>query len=181
MDTSTLPPGKFRLVVTYFEMHAPPAKPLRPAPEGLRIERVHQVPIHFYRYLHGTVGQACVWWERRDQTDAQLVSELHSDVYRLYVPYLDGAPAGLMECRETAPQEIQLNYFGIFREHWGRGLGGYLLRWLAETLFAEGVTRFWLHTCNLDSANAIPAYRAAGFTQYDEKVSIIDDPRLRKA
>ena len=39
-------------------------------------------------------------------------------------------------------------------------------------------TRFWLHTCNLDSPQALPFYIRSGFRPYRYAVEIQEDPRL---
>jgi GNAT superfamily N-acetyltransferase len=169
---------KVELVTTYLEMLAPPTRAkTRVAPEGLEIARFEHVPIHFYRYLYNTLSEPWVWWERKRQTDAQIAAELHSPQFDFYVPYLRKLPIGMMELDNRAFPEVQLNYFGLFPEHCGQGIGGYLLDWLADEVWKRGATRYWVHTCSFDSPRAIPAYQRAGFTVYDVVHEWVDDPK----
>ena len=54
---------------------------------------------------------------------------------------------------------------GSSSEFIGRGLGKAMLTRAAEEAWALAPTRVWLHTCTLDSPQALPNYRARGFEQ----------------
>jgi len=168
---------KVEMTVTYLEMRQPPTRnKARPRPENLVVSHIIEPPLDFYRYLHDVVGRD-MWFERRQFTDAQLRETVYCSTVEVWVPFLDGAPAGLIEFDFASLPHVELVYFGITAEHIGKGIGGYLLDWSADYVWARGAGRFWLHTCNFDHANAIPAYRRAGFEVYDTVVSMIDDPR----
>ncbi len=173
------PKPKVQLVTTYLEMVAPPKREkIRPKPDGLEIVHLPKVPIHFYRYLYNTLSEPWVWWERKRQTDDEIRAEVHSPGFSFHVPYLDHLPFGMIELDNRRFPEVQFNYFGIFPEYCGQGLGGYLLDWTVDHVFAQGATRFWVHTCNFDSPNAIPAYQRAGFVIYDVITEWVDDPKV---
>lgn len=168
---------RLELITWHYEMFAPPPGPPRPAPDGLEIVHVPRIPIHFYRYLYETIGKPWCWWERRRQSDAEIAAEVHRPDFEVHVPYVDMLPMGLVEIDKRRWPEAQLNYFGIFDEYTRRGIGGHLLDWSARRMFGAGATRYWLHTCSLDSPNAVHAYERAGFQRFDTVVSTIDDPR----
>ena len=53
------------------------------------------------------------------------------------------------------------------------GVGGWSFRVLRHDIHPEsdeawalGASRVWLHTCTLDSPNALPNYKARGFDEY---------------
>ena len=44
--------------------------------------------------------------------------------------------------------------------------------------FRAPIERLWLHTCNLDSPQALGFYRRSGFVPYRFALDLIPDPRL---
>ena len=61
---------------------------------------------------------------------------------------------------------VEIAYFGLRPEFFGRGIGKAMLTRAAEEAWSLGATRVWLHTCTLDSAHALPNYLARGFTEF---------------
>ncbi len=60
-------------LVTYLEMTAPPATPLRSAPRaGLEVRLARRSTVSFYRYLYGTIGADWTWVVRRLLADGEL-------------------------------------------------------------------------------------------------------------
>jgi GNAT superfamily N-acetyltransferase len=170
---------QYELTTWYYEMFAPPAREhVRPVPAGLEIIHQPEADLPLYRAIYETIGKPWCWWERRRQTDEEIAAEIHAPNYELYFPQVDGVPMGMVEFDKRQWPGVQLNYFGIFDEFTGRGIGGYLLDWSVDHVFAAGATRYWLHTCSLDSPNACLAYERAGFQCYDTVVTMMDDPRV---
>lgn len=177
-EEKVIPQGKVELITWHLEMFAPPQRDkVRSKPEGLEIFQIKETPIHFYRYLYTTIGSPWVWWERRIQSDEVIKQELHDPKFDFYVPYLNHVPIGMVELNCRAFPEVQLNYYGLVPEYCGLGIGGYLLDWMTDLVFAKGTKRFWVHTCSLDSPNALPAYQKAGFKLYNTVTEIVDNPR----
>lgn len=174
-----LPPGKVALVTTYLEMHAPPARPPVALPEGMSVVAVKRIPLHYYRYLYHQIGAKWGWWERKNQSDAEVLADLHDPGFRVFVAHFDGAPGGLVELNARDPVDIQLNYFGLFPEFCGQGHGRRLLDWSIDHVWSHTPRprRYWLHTCSFDSPAALPTYQGAGFVVCDVKREIVDDPR----
>lgn len=174
-----LSPGKVALTTWFLEMFAPPVRAQRRVkPAGLEIPRLSRPPIHFYRYIYTMVGSPWVWWERRIQSDETIMQEIHDPKFEFFVPYLNHIPIGMVELNKRGFPEVQLNYFGLIPEYCGQGIGGFLLEWMTDRVFESGAKRFWVHTCSLDSPNALPAYQNAGFSLYGTQTEMIDDPRL---
>ena len=51
----------------------------------------------------------------------------------------------------------------------GQGLGKWFLQWTINKAWSYQPRRFWLHTCTLDHAAALPTYKKAGFVQFKEE------------
>ncbi len=158
---------KILLTTWYLELfNVPEREPRNINIDGFHIEKIEKPPIHFYRYLYDTIGSPWTWWERKLQSDEQVLEDIHHPKVELYVPYIHYLPIGMVELDFREFPEVQLAYFGIFPEYYGRGIGIYLLDWSSRLVFERGAKRYWLHTCSLDSPNALPVYQKAGFTIY---------------
>ena len=57
---------------------------------------------------------------------------------------------------------FEIAYFGIFKEFFGRKMGGYLLSYAIKNSFYQGAKKVWVHTCTLDHPNALKNYLARG-------------------
>ena len=70
-------------------------------------------------------------------------------------------------------KEVEIAYFGILEEYFGKKCGGYLLSEAIKKLFEQGMSRVWLHTCSLDHKNAIKNYLARGMQVFkSEKINV---------
>jgi GNAT superfamily N-acetyltransferase len=96
----------------------------------------------------------------------------------VHVLWVDGSPAGYAELDLRQPPDIELAYFGLMPEYFGRGLGKLFLSWTIDEAFRRNTPRFWVHTCTLDHPAALNAYRRVGFTAYKRAVERFPDPRL---
>ena len=47
-----------------------------------------------------------------------------------------------------------------------------------RTAWARPISRFHLHTCTLDSPQALSFYIRSGFAPFKRQVEVADDPRL---
>jgi len=79
---------------------------------------------------------------------------------------VDGESGGYFELYRHADESVEIDYFGLTPTFIGRGLGGLLLTRAVREAWALGARRVWLHTCTLDSPNALPGYQARGFRPY---------------
>lgn len=165
-------------VTTRYLEQTVPSRPSPPPtlPSGLRIDRVVSPTLSYYRYLFNTIGERWHWAERRMQSDAEVRAIIESPTFLLYVPMVEGNPAGMVEFLGDEHPEYQLKYFGLLPEFIGRGYGLATLQWAVHAVFAQGAARIWLHTCTQDSPNALPVYERAGFTVYEEKEHTVPDP-----
>lgn len=87
----------------------------------------------------------------------------------LHVLHVDGPPAGFAELDRRQPHEIELVQFGLMPEFIGQGLGKWFLQWTIDKAWSYDPKRFWLHTCTLDHAAALPNYLKAGFVQFKQE------------
>lgn len=169
---------KLEMIITYLEMTGPPTSPTPPAPPvKLALLRAENPTVSFYRYLYNTVGEAWMWYERRQMSDEELAAIIRCPKVEIYVLYVHGVPAGYAELDLRNKQDINLAKFGMIPEFSGRGLGRYLLRWTIDQAWTKEPGRLLVDTCNFDDPRALITYQRAGFTPYRQETILIDDPR----
>jgi len=79
---------------------------------------------------------------------------------------VNGESAGYFELQRHDDDSVEIAYFGLIERFIGRGLGGLMLTRAVAEAWEMGAERVWLHTCTLDSPNALPGYKARGFRPY---------------
>lgn len=157
------------VTVYYLEMLAPSQRTV-PAPRGgLTVLHAQSPTVPYYRFLYNTVGQDYRWLSRRRLSDDELGAVIQDPRNELHVLHVDGSPAGFAELDRRQPEEIELVQFGLMSEFIGQGLGKWFLQWTIDKAWSYHPRRFWLHTCTLDHAAAVPTYKKAGFVQYKEE------------
>jgi GNAT superfamily N-acetyltransferase len=142
---------------------------LRPAgavAQDVRIVRHAPCPVAEYRRLYNEVGEPWFWHDRLEWSDAELAEHLAKPVVAVRELMVGDESAGYYELQCQDDGSVEIVYFGLTPAFIGRGLGGMLLTEAVREAFAMGATRVWLHTCTLDSPNALPAYEARGFRPY---------------
>lgn len=152
------------IVVTYLEMETEPAS-YPPAPAGMQLAlmRVHEIPVHFYRYLHDTAGRAYNWVERHVIDDETLSGLIHKDGVEIWLLMCNGAPAGFFELDFSDPDRTELVFFGVLDGFLGRGLGRYMLGAALREAWRNRPGRVAVNTCTLDHPAALSLYQKAGF------------------
>lgn len=173
-----VPDGKLAMVVTHLEMRAAPA--LRPMelPDGVSLRQVTPT-VEWYRDVFDRVGaQHWLWFSRLKMSDADLAAIL-TDTDRVYYTLgKNGQDEALLELDFSQSGECELAYFGLTPKLIGAGAGRFLMNHAIATAWSQDITRFHLHTCTIDSPQALAFYLRSGFTPYRRQIEIADDPRL---
>jgi GNAT superfamily N-acetyltransferase len=157
------------VTVYYLEMLAPSGRVVPVPREGLTVQHVPSPTVPDYRALYNAVGRDYHWLSRRKMSDEALAAILDDPRNELHVLHVDGTPAGFAELDRRQPEEIELVQFGLMPAFIGQGLGKWFLQWTVDKAWSYGPKRFWLHTCTLDHAAALPNYRKAGFVLFRQE------------
>ena len=175
-----VPAGKVALIVTHLEMRRPPAPTSDMAlPDGLTFRRVAP-DLAWYRDIFDRVGAPWLWYGRRVLSDTDLMEILSDPLVELYTLDLDGQSEALLELDFRKQDECELAYFGLTGKLIGTGAGRYLMNEAIHHAWARPISRFHVHTCTIDSQQALPFYVRSGFTPYKRQVEIEDDPRINE-
>ena len=88
---------------------------------------------------------------------------ISNDFFKLYILKKNNELAGYYELLfDPKISSMEISYFGIFKEFYGRGIGGYLLTDAILNSFNHKINKVWVHTCTLDHPNALKNYLARG-------------------
>lgn len=173
-----LPPGKIASIVTYLEMLTPPASLDAPVPDGVAVLRVRNPELAWFRGLFRAVGEKWLWFSRVIMHDDELRALLNHPSVDLFVLEYNGESKGILEIDRREYPDVELSFFGLTADFIGRGAGRYLIQYAIREAFVHKPRRFFLHTCTLDSPQALGFYRRAGFVPYKLAVEVAPDPRL---
>jgi ribosomal protein S18 acetylase RimI-like enzyme len=173
-----LPPGKIASIVTYLEMHTPPASLDAAPPNGVTVRRVENPDLAWFREIFRAVGEKWLWFSRVIMPDEELRALLNHPSVDLFVLDYNGESKGILEIDRREYPDIELSFFGLTTDMIGRGAGRYLIQYAIRETFLHKPRRFFLHTCTLDSPQALGFYRKAGFVPYKLAVEVAPDPRL---
>ncbi len=176
MSLDPVADGDLAAVVTYLEMHAPPAAQVPSS--SLKLRRIPAPTAEQYRALFRRVGERWLWFSRLLMDDSALAIILHDPKVELFEVAAVEPVVGMLELDFREPQQCELAFIGLVPELAGQGHGRWLLAEAVRLAWREGVTRVHVHTCSLDHPAALAAYRRAGFTAYKRGVERFPDPRL---
>jgi GNAT superfamily N-acetyltransferase len=151
-------------------------RPARASDVPARVERLDPCPVDAYRALYRDVGERWQWRDRLVWSDDQLARHLARDEVSVFIMRAGPEIAGYFELEKHADDSVEVAYFGLRPEFFGRGLGGELLTRAVEEAWQIGAPRVWLHTCSLDSPRALPNYLARGFQPFKEEWYTTDVP-----
>jgi len=170
--------GHVATIVTSLQMMAPPlaSAPVRSA---LRLERwAAPVDRERYRTLFRQIGAPWLWRGRLVMNDADLAVILDSQTTEVHVAARrDGVAVGLLELDFAVSGEVEIAYFGLVPGMTGHGHGGWLMAHAMRLGWRAGITRMWVHTCDLDHPGALGFYQRQGFAAFARGVEIYEDPR----
>lgn len=174
----SVPPGRIATVVTCLEMHAAPAVTPARAADELSLRHMLRPTLEEYRSLHRLVGEHWMWVSRLTMADEELSTILENTLVEVYMLTDAGRPIGLLELDFREEGQCELGYFGLVTDAIGKGAGRFLMNQAIERAWSRPISRFWVHTCHLDSPAALPFYQRSGFKPFRQMVETIDDPRL---
>lgn len=178
MSLTAVPDDQIATIVTHLEMRERPRPaPIPPAP--LRLVPWKAPTPDAYRTLFRRVGEPWLWFSRLVMDDAALTAVIHDPAVEIYaVTDPRGVEVGLLELDFRSPPDCELAFFGLIPDLTGKGLGQWLMAQAKTLAWRKQVTRFWVHSCTLDSPAALGFYQKAGFVPYKREVEIFADPRL---
>lgn len=172
-----VPAGKVAMVVTHLQMDGPAETAGAALPDGLTFQRV-TAGVAWYRDIFDRVGADWLWYGRRVLDDAALEAIISDPQVHIYTLRNGEHDEALLELDFRSPNACELAYFGLTSKLIGTGAGRYLMAQAIALAWAAPIVRFHVHTCTLDSPQALGFYVRSGFVPYKQQIEIDDDPRM---
>jgi len=108
------------------------------------------------KFFYKEVGKEFFWKDRLRWSDQEWLSYINNEFFKLYILKYNNKLAGYYELLyDLKTFSMEIPYFGIFKEFYGKGIGGYLLTDAILNSFNHKVDKVWVHTCTLDHPNAL--------------------------
>jgi ribosomal protein S18 acetylase RimI-like enzyme len=115
------------------------------------------------KFFYKEVGKDFFWRDRLKWSNQDWLEYINNDFFKLYILKYNNKLAGYYELLyDPRTLSMEIVYFGIFKEYYGKGIGGYLLTDAILNSFNQKVAKVWVHTCTLDHPNALKNYLARG-------------------
>lgn len=162
---------KVQVTTWYLEQTRPDQLRLALTPQPAPLIRQETSSPALNLSLYKSIGADWHWRDRLAWSEQRWREWLDRPEVQTWVMYDGGAHAGYVELEKQSGGNVEIAYFGIAREFFGRGLGGHLLSVGIERAWAMGAQRVWVHTCSLDHPAALANYRARGMTIYQEETA----------
>jgi GNAT superfamily N-acetyltransferase len=150
------------VIRTHLELADPSGlKPAAPPRTGRHVDitRVDPPDGATSAWFYAHVGGPYSWTDHAGRTPAEW--QAWADDVETWVLTVDGEHAGYYELNDHGAS-IEIAYFGLLRNHHGKGLGGHLLTHAIRTAQTRHA-RVTVHTCTLDGRHALANYEARGF------------------
>ena len=119
------------------------------------------------KFFYKNIGKNCRWIDRLIWTDLDWIRYTSNEKLFTYILRSKDEIAGYFELLlNKDSKEVEIAYFGILEEYFGKRLGGYMLSEAIKISFNIGSKNIIVHTCSLDHKNALNNYLSRGMKVY---------------
>ena len=138
------------------------------------IKKVTKNDFQLNKFFYKQIGKDHNWNDRLLWNDRKWINYINNIKVKTYILKEKNEPAGFFEqITDTKNNEIEIAYFGILKDFYGKKYGGYLLSEAIKLSLNKIIKRVWVHTCSLDHKNALNNYIARGMCIFKkEKIRV---------
>ena len=123
------------------------------------------------KFLYKNIGKKYHWFDRLTWTDQNWISYVsNANLITNFLKNNDDLIGYYELILDKEKKEIEIAYFGILEEYFGKKLGGFFLSEAIKKSFLLNVKRVWVHTCSLDHKNALNNYLARGMKIFKTEI-----------
>ena len=139
--------------------------------ENYSINLVDPIDFQLNKFFYKQIGQKYFWKDRLEWSNQAWIQYVSDEKLSTYVLKDNEEIVGYFELIfHKTKKEIEIAYFGILEDYFGKKLGGYLLSEAIKKAFEIDINRVWLHTCSLDHKNALKNYLSRGMTIFKSEI-----------
>ena len=127
------------------------------------ISLINKNDFQLNKFLYKQIGKKYRWIDRLEWTDQKWINYVSNENLITFILKNNEEVVGYFELIiHYKNKEIEIAYFGILEEYFGKKLGGYLLSEAIKKSFEKNSKRVWVHTCSLDHKHALSNYISRG-------------------
>ena len=143
-------------------------------PNNYFLKLVKSDDFQLNKFFYKQIGKKYNWVDRLEWSDQNWIDYISNKNLETFILKDGENLIGYFETlyhREL--KEVEIAFFGILEDYFGKKLGGYMLSEAIKKFFCNGAKRVWVHTCSLDHKYALDNYLARGMTIFKkEKINI---------
>ncbi len=148
-------------------------KEVKKPSESFSVELVNPKDFQLNKFFYKNIGKNCQWVDRLVWNDLKWIDYISDEKLSTYIFKDKDEMVGYFELLfNKNNKEVEIIYFGILEEYFGKKLGSYLLSEAIKFSFAMGSLRVWVHTCSLDHKNALGNYLSRGMKIFKSETLI---------
>ena len=139
--------------------------------ENYSLECVSPNDFQLNKFFYKQIGKSYHWIDRLVWTDKNWIEYISDTNLLTFVLKNKEEIAGFFELIYHRDKlEIEIAYFGLLKEFFGKKLGGFMLSEAIKKSFTFNIKRVWVHTCSLDHPHALKNYLSRGMSIYNAEV-----------
>ena len=132
------------------------------------IKNVFPSDFNLNKFFYKQIGNNHQWIDKLAWTDKNWIEYVSNPNLFTYILKDNEEFVGFFELiYHKKKLEIEIAYFGILKEYFGKKLGGYMLTEAIKKSFTYNIQRVWVHTCSLDHKYALKNYLSRGMKIYN--------------
>ena len=140
--------------------------------ENYSLDELFENNFQLNKFFYKQIGQYHHWIDRLQWNDKNWIEYVSNPNLFTFILKNNEEIAGFFELiYHKNRSEIEIAYFGLLKEYFGKKLGGYMLSEAIKKSFSFNVKRVWVHTCSLDHDNAIKNYLSRGMKIYNTETA----------
>ena len=131
------------------------------------IELVDSSDFQLNKFFYKHIGKKYNWIDRLVWTDKNWIEYISNKNLLTFALKKKKDLVGYFELLVHNNNEVEIAYFGLLEEYFGKKLGGYLLtEALTKSFHMPGIKRVWCHTCSYDHKHGIKNYLSRGMSVF---------------
>ena len=126
------------------------------------------------KFFYKQIGKKYNWIDRLAWTDKNWIDYISNKNLKTFTLKKKDDLAGFFELIiHLDKNEVEIAYFGLLEDYFGKKLGGYLLtEALKKSFKLNDITRVWCHTCSYDHKHGIKNYLSRGMSIFKTETII---------
>ena len=139
-------------------------------PTNVQIYLENKKDININKFFYRQVGKDHFWRDRLLWSDKEWGKYINNKNLETGILKINDELVGFYEQEfHRDKNEIELIQMGILKEHQGKKLGSFLLKYIIKNAFIKNAERLWVHTCSLDHKYALNNYLSKGLSIFKEE------------